>query len=140
MHNKKNSSKTMQGVIVGFRYATTRWLALSGLSLISFILILKDLSFLRTLVVRFYHRKKQQHTISTHAYMIHTPAMHQHISNKEYQKQTCIGHITRNHFYTRINTLSKSKIFPNSKQALCTKQTSCRHQYESKHSIQHTTR
>jgi hypothetical protein len=140
MHSSKSKSRMMHSAVIGFRYESNRWLALSGLSPISFLLILKDLSFLRTLVVRFYRRKKKQHTISTHAYMIHTPAMQQHISNKEYQKQTCIGHITRNHFYTRINTLSKSKIFPNSKQALCTKQTPCRHQYESKHSIQHTTR
>jgi hypothetical protein len=51
MHNKKNRIKAMQGVIVGFRYATSRWLALSGLSLISFLLILKDLPLLHTLVV-----------------------------------------------------------------------------------------
>jgi hypothetical protein len=94
----------MKGVILGFRYATSRWLALSGLSLISFLLILKDLPLLRKLVVRFYRRNKQQQTISTHAYIVHTPARQHHISNKEYQKQTCIGYITRNHFYTRINT------------------------------------
>jgi hypothetical protein len=51
MYNKKNRSKAMQGVIVGFRYAISRWLALIGLSLISFLLILKDLPLLRTLVV-----------------------------------------------------------------------------------------
>jgi hypothetical protein len=65
----------MQSELLGFRYATSRWLALSGLSLISFFLIFKDLPLLRTLVVRIYHQKKQQHTISIQAYMIHTQDM-----------------------------------------------------------------
>jgi hypothetical protein len=69
----------MQGEVLGFRYATSRWLALVGLSLISFFLVLKDLPFLRTLVVRFYRRKKQQQTISIHANMVHTQDM-QHIT------------------------------------------------------------
>jgi hypothetical protein len=60
----------MQSVIVGSRYATSRWLALSGLSLISFFLIFKDFPLLWTLLVRFYRRKNQQHTISIHAYII----------------------------------------------------------------------
>jgi hypothetical protein len=41
----------MQSVIIGFRYAISRWLALSGLSLVLFLLILEDFSFLLTLVV-----------------------------------------------------------------------------------------
>jgi hypothetical protein len=65
----------MQSELVGFRYATSRWLALSGLSLISFFLIFKDLPLLRTLFVRFYRRKNQQHIISTHAYIIPTQDM-----------------------------------------------------------------
>jgi hypothetical protein len=65
----------MQSELVGFRYATIRWLALVGLSLISFFLIFKDLPLLRTLVVRFYRRKNQQHTISMHAYIIPTQDM-----------------------------------------------------------------
>jgi hypothetical protein len=52
----------MHGVIIGFRYATSRWLALVGLSLISFLLIFKDLSFLRTLVVRIYRRRRDNNT------------------------------------------------------------------------------
>jgi hypothetical protein len=47
----------MHSVIIGFRYASSRWLALVGLSLISFLLILKDFPLLGTLLVRFYHRK-----------------------------------------------------------------------------------
>jgi hypothetical protein len=89
----------MQGVIVGFRYATSRWLALVGLSLVFFLLILKDLPLLRTLVVRIYRRKKwQQHTMSTHAYMVH-PNHATHNSNIEYQKQTCSDTWTNNIFY-----------------------------------------
>jgi hypothetical protein len=41
----------MQGEVLGFRYATSRWLALSGLSLISFFLVLEYFSLLGTLDV-----------------------------------------------------------------------------------------
>jgi hypothetical protein len=51
MHNKKNSSKTMQGEIVGFRYATSRWLALVGLSLVLFLLVLVHFALLAALGV-----------------------------------------------------------------------------------------
>jgi hypothetical protein len=44
----------MQGVIIGFKDATSRWLALSGLSPVLLLLIIEDLPFLGTLVVRFY--------------------------------------------------------------------------------------
>jgi hypothetical protein len=71
----------MHSDLVGFRYATNIWLALSGLSLVSFFLIFKDFPLLRTLVVRFYRRKNQQHTISIHAYIIHTQDM-QHTLNQ----------------------------------------------------------
>jgi hypothetical protein len=47
----------MHSVIIGFRYASSRWLALVGLSLISFFLVLKHLPLLRTLVVRIYRQK-----------------------------------------------------------------------------------
>jgi hypothetical protein len=47
----------MHRVTIGFRYASTRWLALSGLSLVLLLLILKDFPLLGTLLVRFYCRK-----------------------------------------------------------------------------------
>jgi hypothetical protein len=90
----------MQGEVLGFRYATSRWLALVGLSLISFFLVLKDIPLLCTLVVRFYRRKKQQHTISMQAYMIHTQDM-QHttqslsIRNKHVQISETIINFTK---------------------------------------------
>jgi hypothetical protein len=37
--------------MIGFRYATNRWLALVGLSLITLLLILKHFTLLRTVVV-----------------------------------------------------------------------------------------
>jgi hypothetical protein len=43
----KDSSKTMQSVIIGFRYATSRWLALVGLSLVFFFLVLEYFPLLR---------------------------------------------------------------------------------------------
>jgi hypothetical protein len=53
----------MNSDLIGLRYATSRWLALVGLSVITFLLILKHFSFLRIVVVRFYpQKKKQQHT------------------------------------------------------------------------------
>jgi hypothetical protein len=57
----------MQGEVLGFRYATSRWLALVGLSLISFFLIFKDFPFLRTLLAklvngRVYRREKKMQT------------------------------------------------------------------------------
>jgi uncharacterized membrane protein len=42
-------------------------------------LIFKNFPLLRTLIVRFYRQKNQQHTISIHAYRIHTQDM-QHIT------------------------------------------------------------
>jgi hypothetical protein len=61
----------MQCEVLGFRYATNRWLALVGLSLVTFLLILKYFPLLCTVVVRFYRRKKKRnkHTISIHTYM-----------------------------------------------------------------------
>jgi hypothetical protein len=43
-----------------------------GMSLVTFLLIFKHLSLLRTVVARFYRRKKKRniHPISTHAYMV----------------------------------------------------------------------
>jgi hypothetical protein len=41
----------MQRVLLGFRDATSRWLALSGLSLVLLFLVLVDLPLLGTLVV-----------------------------------------------------------------------------------------
>jgi hypothetical protein len=68
----------MQCEVLGFRYATNRWLALVGLSLISFLLILKYLPFLHTIVVRFYRWKINNniHTISIHAFMDHAQGKH----------------------------------------------------------------
>jgi hypothetical protein len=43
----KESSKTMQSVIIGFIYATSRWLALVGLSLVFFFLVLEYFPLLR---------------------------------------------------------------------------------------------
>jgi hypothetical protein len=51
MHIKKAVVKTMQSEIVGFRYATSRWLSLVGLSLVFFFLVLKYLPLLGTLGV-----------------------------------------------------------------------------------------
>jgi hypothetical protein len=79
----------MHSNILGFRYATSRWLALIGLSLTSFLLILQDLSLLRTLVFRIYRRKKK-HTISIQAYTGHKHFITQYHIIKEYQKQTCL--------------------------------------------------
>jgi hypothetical protein len=49
MHKYKVVKETMQCEVLGFRYATNRWLALVGLSLISFFLVLKYFPFLGTL-------------------------------------------------------------------------------------------
>jgi hypothetical protein len=73
MHSNRSKSGTMHSDLMVFRYATRRWLVLVGLSLITFLLILEYFPFLRTVVIRFYRRKKKrQHTISIHAYMNHT--------------------------------------------------------------------
>jgi hypothetical protein len=71
MHSNGSKSKAMHRDILGFRYATNRWLALIGLSLVTLLLVLKQFSLLRTVVVRFYRRKKETktHMISIHAYM-----------------------------------------------------------------------
>jgi hypothetical protein len=71
--------------MIGFRYETSRWLALMGLSLITLLLVLKHFSLLRTVVVRFYRRKRKEdtHTIRIHAYMKFTQTI-THNSNIEY--------------------------------------------------------
>jgi hypothetical protein len=42
----------MHSITIGFRYASSRWLALSGLSLVLFLLVFIDFPVLGTLVVR----------------------------------------------------------------------------------------
>jgi hypothetical protein len=53
---------------------------LVGLSLISFLLILKDLSFLRTLIVQIYHRKSDNNTQGSHMQTWFTPNHATHYS------------------------------------------------------------
>jgi hypothetical protein len=79
----------MQCEVLGFRYATNRWLALVGLSLISFFLVLKNLPLLCTLVVRIY-RRKSNNTHNKHASVHDSQPRHaSHNSSIEYHKQTC---------------------------------------------------
>jgi hypothetical protein len=61
----------MHSDILGFRYATSRWLALIGLSLVTFLLILKYFpssaqSSFDSIAGK---RNEDTHTISIHAYM-----------------------------------------------------------------------
>jgi hypothetical protein len=129
----------MQSVIVGFRYATSRCLALVGLSLISFLLILKDLPLFRTLVVWFY-RQKRATTNNKHSCTHDSHSMHAaHNSSSEYQKQTCSDIWTNNILYQEniihiIAINSYLQINP------ILKQTSCRHPYASRQDNQHTLR
>jgi hypothetical protein len=101
----------MQGVIVGFRYATSRWLALSGLSLICFILILRDLPpppHTRRLILS--PEKATTHNKHTCIHDSH-PIHATHNSNIEYQKQTCSDIWTNNIFCKENITLIIAKQF-----------------------------
>jgi hypothetical protein len=82
MHSNGSKSRAMHSDILGFRYATSRWLALIGLSLVTLLLVLKHFFLLRTVVVRFYRRKKEMktHTISIHAYKGFHPEINTHLS------------------------------------------------------------
>jgi hypothetical protein len=76
----------MQSELVGLWYETSRWLALSGLSLVLFFLVLIDFPFLGTLVVQFYSQKSN----STQAYTRHKHYHNQYHTIREYQKQTSL--------------------------------------------------
>jgi hypothetical protein len=75
MHSNKSNKRAMHCDLIGFRYATNRWLALVGLSLIFFFLIPKDFPLLGTLLVRFYRRKIIAHNQYA---SIHKPQTLQH--------------------------------------------------------------
>jgi hypothetical protein len=67
------------------------WLALVGLSLISFLLVLVHFTLLGTLLVRFYRRKKYNNAqMNKQVYTSHKQCSTSYHLIKEYHKQTSL--------------------------------------------------
>jgi hypothetical protein len=70
-----------------------RWLALVGLSLIFFFLLLVHFTLLGTLLIRFYHRRVITHSKYTSMHDSHTFSTQYH-TIQEYHKQTSLENRT----------------------------------------------
>jgi ABC-type polysaccharide transport system permease subunit len=80
----------MQSAIVGFRYATRRWLALISLSLVLFFLVLKYFPLFGALVLVGIYRQKRITTNKQATYTKHKRQHNKHHKTNKYKKQTSL--------------------------------------------------